>query len=358
MTRKQKRFALIGSALGVLALAVGLVLYALRDNVVFFYGPAELVAKHVGPGTRLRIGGLVKDGTLVHLEGKSIKFQVTDGKADVPVSYTGLLPDLFKEGQGVVAEGALDPAGVFKADFDPRQARRTLHAPRSRRRPQEAGRLEGGRAGRRRREASRQRHRFRRSAQMIVETGHYALALALALALMQTVLPFWGARARDGQLMATARPLALMQFAFVALAYAALTYAHVVSDFSLVNVVENSHSTKPMLYKISGVWGNHEGSMMLWVLILTLCGAAMALFARAIPPRLLADSISVQGFLSAAFLLFILLTSDPFTRLASPPIEGNDLNPILQDPASPSIRRCSISAMSASPSCFRWPPAP
>jgi cytochrome c-type biogenesis protein CcmE len=116
MTRKQKRFALIGSALGVVALAVGLILYALRDNVVFFYGPAELVAKHVGPGTRLRIGGLVKDGTLVHLEGKSVKFQVTDGKADVPVSYTGLLPDLFKEGQGVVAEGALDPAGVFKAD--------------------------------------------------------------------------------------------------------------------------------------------------------------------------------------------------------------------------------------------------
>jgi cytochrome c-type biogenesis protein CcmF len=167
---------------------------------------------------------------------------------------------------------------------------------------------------------------------MIVETGHFALALALALALMQTVLPFWGARAKDAQLMATARPLALTQFAFVALAYAALTYAHVVSDFSLANVVENSHSTKPMLYKISGVWGNHEGSMMLWVLILTLSGAAMALFSRAIPPRLLADSASVQGFLSAAFLLFILLTSDPFARIASPPIEGNDLNPILQDP--------------------------
>jgi cytochrome c-type biogenesis protein CcmE len=116
MTRKQKRLTLIGSAVGVLALAVGIILYALRDNVVFFYGPAELVAKHVGPGTRLRIGGLVKDGTLVHLEGKSIKFQVTDGKADVPVAYTGLLPDLFKEGQGVVAEGALDKAGVFEAD--------------------------------------------------------------------------------------------------------------------------------------------------------------------------------------------------------------------------------------------------
>ncbi|PPQ38949.1 cytochrome c-type biogenesis protein CcmE [Rhodoblastus acidophilus] len=116
MTRKQKRLTLIGSALGVLALAVGVILFALRDNVVFFYGPGELAEKHVGPGTRLRIGGLVKTGTLVHLEGKSVKFEVTDGKGDVSVTYTGLLPDLFKEGQGVVAEGALDTAGVFKAD--------------------------------------------------------------------------------------------------------------------------------------------------------------------------------------------------------------------------------------------------
>jgi cytochrome c-type biogenesis protein CcmE len=116
MTRKQKRLALIGGAVGVLGLAVGLVLFALRDNVVFFYGPTELAEKHVGPGLRLRIGGLVKPGTLVHLEGKSISFDVTDGNHDVPVSYTGLLPDLFKEGQGVVAEGALDKAGQFRAD--------------------------------------------------------------------------------------------------------------------------------------------------------------------------------------------------------------------------------------------------
>jgi cytochrome c-type biogenesis protein CcmF len=167
---------------------------------------------------------------------------------------------------------------------------------------------------------------------MIVEIGHYALVLAFALAVMQFVLPFWGARTHEARLMATARPIALTQFAFVALSYAALTYAHVVSDFSLANVVENSHSTKPLIYKISGVWGNHEGSMMLWVLILTLCGAAMAAFSRAIPPRLLADALSVQGVLGAAFLLFILLTSNPFTRLSPAPIEGADLNPILQDP--------------------------
>src|SRR5271166_2742580 len=167
---------------------------------------------------------------------------------------------------------------------------------------------------------------------MIDEVGHYALVLALALAVMQMALPFWGARARDARLMALARPAALAQFAFVALSYAALTYAHVVSDFSLANVFENSHSTKPLIYKISGVWGNHEGSMMLWALILTLSGAAMATFSRAIPPRLLADALSVQGCLGVAFLLFILLTSNPFARLSPAPMEGNDLNPILQDP--------------------------
>ena len=116
MTRKQKRLALIGSALGVLGLAVGMVLFALRDNVVFFYGPTEMAEKQVGPGVRLRLGGLVKTGTFVHQDGKSITFAVTDGNHDVNVAYTGLLPDLFKEGQGVVAEGALDRAGVFRAD--------------------------------------------------------------------------------------------------------------------------------------------------------------------------------------------------------------------------------------------------
>ncbi|HUO54197.1 MAG TPA: cytochrome c maturation protein CcmE [Rhodoblastus sp.] len=116
MTRKQKRLALIGSALSVFGIAVGLILYQLRGNIVFFYGPTEMVQNHVGPGVRLRIGGLVKNGSLVQLEGKSITFEVTDGKAEIPVAYTGLLPDLFREGQGVVAEGALDKKGVFRAD--------------------------------------------------------------------------------------------------------------------------------------------------------------------------------------------------------------------------------------------------
>jgi cytochrome c-type biogenesis protein CcmF len=167
---------------------------------------------------------------------------------------------------------------------------------------------------------------------MIVETGHYALVLALALAIVQFAIPFAGARLGDAALMRVARPTAIAQFLFVALSYGALTYAHVVSDFSLVNVIENSHSLKPFIYKISGVWGNHEGSMLLWVLVLSLCGALIALFSAAMPDKLRADALAVQGLIGAAFLLFILLTSNPFARVDQPPWEGRDLNPILQDP--------------------------
>jgi cytochrome c-type biogenesis protein CcmF len=167
---------------------------------------------------------------------------------------------------------------------------------------------------------------------VIVETGHYALVLALALAFVNASVPLWGVATRDQRLMSIAPSVALAGFFLVALAYAALTYAHVTSDFSLVNVVENSHSAKPLLYKISGVWGNHEGSMLLWILILSIFGAAVAVSGRAMPTDLHAAVLAVQSWIAAAFLLFTLLTSNPFARLVNPPIEGNDLNPLLQDP--------------------------
>ncbi|MEA2856625.1 MAG: cytochrome c-type biosis protein CcmF, partial [Methylobacteriaceae bacterium] len=167
---------------------------------------------------------------------------------------------------------------------------------------------------------------------MIVESGHYALVLAFVLALFQAIVPLVGLRTGDAKLVQSARSIALAQFAFVAIAYAALTYAHVVSDFSLANVYENSHSAKPLVYKISGVWGNHEGSMLLWVLVLSICGASVALFSRIMPETLRAGALGVQGWIGAAFLLFVLATSNPFARFAEAPLEGRDLNPILQDP--------------------------
>ncbi len=166
---------------------------------------------------------------------------------------------------------------------------------------------------------------------MIAEVGHFALVLALILAIVQSTLPLIGAQRNIVPWIAAARPIAIGQFAFVALAFSALTYAFVVSDFSVANVARNSHSAKPLLYKISGVWGNHEGSLLLWIMILSVFGAAVAAFGSNLPPRLRARVISVQGMIGVGFLLFILLTSNPFERLAIPPIDGNGLNPLLQD---------------------------
>ncbi len=167
---------------------------------------------------------------------------------------------------------------------------------------------------------------------MIVELGHFALVLALAVAVLQSVLPMIGAWKRWGGWMAVAEPAAITQLMLVALSFGALTYAFVTSDFSLQVVVQNSHTDKPMLYKVAGVWGNHEGSLLLWVLILAIYGACAALFGGNLPATLRARVLAVQGLIGAAFLAFLLLTSNPFLRLAVPPFNGNDLNPLLQDP--------------------------
>ncbi|KAF0171710.1 MAG: cytochrome c-type bioproteinis protein CcmF [Rhodobacteraceae bacterium] len=167
---------------------------------------------------------------------------------------------------------------------------------------------------------------------MIVEFGHFTLILAFMVALVQTVLPLWGAHKRDARLMAVADPAAVIQFLLIAASFAALTYAFVTSDFSLKLVVANSHTDKPMLYKVAGVWGNHEGSLLLWVLALSGFGACAVWFGGNLPATLKARVLGVQGSIGLAFLAFMLLTSNPFLRLANPPMNGGDLNPLLQDP--------------------------
>ena len=167
---------------------------------------------------------------------------------------------------------------------------------------------------------------------MIVELGHFALILAFAVALIQATLPLYGAARRDARLMALADPAAMMQLVLIAAAFGSLTYAFVVSDFSLRLVTLNSHTDKPMLYKVAGVWGNHEGSLLLWVLALSLFGACAVWFGGNLPATLKARVLSVQGMIGAAFLAFLLFTSNPFLRLANPPMNGDDLNPLLQDP--------------------------
>ncbi|KAB7615675.1 heme lyase CcmF/NrfE family subunit [Amylibacter sp. SFDW26] len=167
---------------------------------------------------------------------------------------------------------------------------------------------------------------------MTAELGHFATLLAFVVALLQSVIPLVGAQRNQASWMAAGMPMAIAQFLLIGFAFVMLTLAFVTSDFSVALVAYNSHSLKPMLYKVSGVWGNHEGSMLLWILILTIYGALVAWFGGNLPDRLKARVLSVQAMISVAFLAFLIFTSNPFERLPNPPIDGNDLNPLLQDP--------------------------
>jgi len=167
---------------------------------------------------------------------------------------------------------------------------------------------------------------------MTPELGHFALALAVALACAQAVLPLWGAHNRDPRLMASGPALALGQLIALATSFGCLVWSGVTDDFSVSNVARYSSSLEPLFYKITGTWGNHEGSILLWCLILALCGGVVAVFGRDLPSALRARVIGVLGFTSAGFLLFALTASNPFTRVWPPPIQGQSINPLLQDP--------------------------
>ena len=166
---------------------------------------------------------------------------------------------------------------------------------------------------------------------MIIELGHYCLALVLTISLFQFVIPALGVRYNSDSLMKSSFITAYFSFILIFLSFLSLVYAYVTSDFSVSLVAKNSHSLKPLIYKISGVWGNHEGSLLLWVLILTFYSAAVALLGRKLPLKLISLVLSCQGLIAAAFISFILFTSNPFIRLFFPEIEGEGFNPILQD---------------------------
>ncbi len=167
---------------------------------------------------------------------------------------------------------------------------------------------------------------------MIVELGHYALILALLVALLQGVLPLIGTMTRNWHWQSLARPAAVMQFVLVSLAFAALAYAFQENDFSVRYVAENSNTRLPTMYRFAAVWGGHEGSLLLWLELLAVWTVSVAIFSRQMPLAMVARVISVLGLISTGFLLFVLATSNPFERLFPVPIEGKDLNPLLQDP--------------------------
>ena len=178
---------------------------------------------------------------------------------------------------------------------------------------------------------------------MTPELGHFALVLALGLGLIQSIVPVMGVHRRDDSLMRLASSTALAQFVFVALSFFALTVCYVMSDFSVATVYENSHSMMPLVYKFTSVWGNHEGSMLLWVLILALFGALVALFGNNLPAALKSHVLAVQSWIACAFYLFILLTSNPFAAACACAIRGARSQP---DPAGHRPRHPSASSLS------------
>ena len=167
---------------------------------------------------------------------------------------------------------------------------------------------------------------------MIAEIGHFALILGLVLALVQALVPWWGLRANNPLLVRLTERVAIAQFGFIFFSFLVLTYLFVVSDFSVAVVMQNSHTTKPLMYKIAGVWGNHEGSMLLWVLILALFGAFLARRGSKMRAGLRIRALGIQGMIGFAFILFLVFTSNPFARIFPAPLDGLGLNPLLQDP--------------------------
>jgi cytochrome c-type biogenesis protein CcmF len=168
---------------------------------------------------------------------------------------------------------------------------------------------------------------------MIPEIGQFALILALVLALLQATLPLIGAARGIPQLVSLARPVAQAQFLFVATAFCCLAYSFITNDFSVLNVATNSNSQLPLHYRLAATWGSHEGSLLLWTFMLTIWMVAVTLFSKHLPAEIVARVLSVMAVISTGFLLFMLLTSNPFDRLFPVPPDGRDLNPLLQDPA-------------------------
>ena len=258
--------------------------------------------------------------------------------------------DLFREGQGIVAVGRLPPR---TASFEAKQVlakHDERYMPRELRQGAQGSRASGA--------ATARRRTTKAKPAMIAELGAFALILALAFAIAQVGLSAAGRVRRSSVLAAAGEGAALASFAGVALAFACLIHAFVTSDFSVANVAANSHTEKPLLYKVAGAWGSHEGSMLLWCLALTGYGAAAAIFGRGLPKGLKALMVATQGVLGTVFLAYTVFASNPLLRIASRRWRADRSTRCCRTRRSRSIRRSSTRAMSACRWCSRWPSPP
>jgi cytochrome c-type biogenesis protein CcmE/ABC-type amino acid transport substrate-binding protein len=324
MKPRQKRLALILGGLATLGVASWLVLSAFQENLVFFYSPSQVANNEAPQGKAFRIGGLVEEGSVKRQpDGVTVAFNVTDTAKVIPVHLQGhpsrpLQGRQGRGGAGQARTGRHFTAHEVLAKHDenympPEAAHAVEQAPQG---------AEDGSA----------LIRGKRTLDMIPEIGHFALILALLITLIQAVLPIAGAARGDRVWMAVARPAARAQAFFVTFAWLCLVYSFVTSDFSVLNVAQNSNSQLPLQYKVAASWGSHEGSLLLWVLMLAWWTFAVAVLSRHLPEEMSARVIGVQGLISFGFLLFMLTTSDPFDRLFPAAADGRDLNPLLQDP--------------------------
>ena len=305
MKPRHKRILAIVGGLAALGAATALVLTAFQENLVFFFTPSQVAANEAPQGRTFRIGGMVEKGS-VQRSGIEVRFVVTDTAKSIPVVYSGALPDLFREGKGVVAQGQLGADGVFRAREVLAKHDENYMPPKPRTR-------------------WKRRKRLCRPNDPRTRTTR--------------AVPCPGGRAGAGNLSidqpgsaALARGAAQAQALLVAFAFGCLTYAFVNNDFSVQYVAMHSNSALPLHYRISGVWGGHEGSFLLWCLMLGAWMLAVAAFSAHLPEEMVARVLGVMGVLSAGFIAFMLFTSNPFDRLFPAPPDGRDLNPLLQDP--------------------------
>ncbi|CDL36142.1 Cytochrome c heme lyase subunit CcmF [Citrobacter freundii] len=324
--RRKNRLWIACAVLAGLALTITLVLYALRSNIDLFYTPGEILygkretQQMPEVGQRLRVGGMVMPGS-VKRDPQSLKvnFSIYDAEGVVDVTYEGILPDLFREGQGVVVQGELDGGNHVQAkevlakhdeNYTPPEVEKAMQE--NHRRPESV---------------------YKDKNVMMPEIGNALLCLALGVALLLSVYPLWGVARGDVRMMASARPFAWVLFICVMGAFLILVNAFVVNDFTVTYVASNSNTQLPVWYRVAATWGAHEGSLLLWVLLMSGWTFAVAAFSQRMPLDIVARVLAVMGMVSVGFLLFILFTSNPFARtLPNFPIEGRDLNPLLQDP--------------------------
>ncbi len=319
MTRKQKRLSIIAGAGLFLAAASALTFYALGpEGVLFLHAVRSADGDALARAQRIRLGGLVEQGSIVRGQGTRFRFAVTDSKETVPVTYVGILPDSLSRGAGRITEGSLGRTELSSPTAcSPSTTRTTCEG--SGRKPEGKGRLATG-------------NHFSRTEPRtwLRPVTDLALLLAFALALVQSVVPALGARTGNERLMAVGGPVAIAGFLLTALSFTALMGRLSPVGFLSRQRLENSHSLQPTIYKVTGAWGNHEGSMLLWVAILTFFGALVAVFGSKPSGDAARQWLGCRdGWAPASSFSS---SSPPIPSAAScPPFEGSELNPVLQD---------------------------